>query len=72
MPAPTASDPQLLLVPEVAAFARVSIGTVRYWIATGRLPSLRPGRRVMVRLAALQQFLANAERVARGESGRAG
>lgn len=71
MPASTFSDPQLLLVPEVAAFARVSIGTVRYWIATGRLPSLKPGRRVMVRLAALQQFLANAERVVREEPGRA-
>lgn len=69
MPAPTASDQQLLLVPEVAALARVSVGTVRYWIATRRLPSLKPGRRVMVRLAALQQFLASAERLARGEPG---
>jgi len=71
MPPPTVPNPQLLLVPEVAALARVSIGTVRYWIATGRLPSLRPGRRVMVRLTALQQFLANAERGAHAEPGRA-
>lgn len=71
MPAPISSDPQLLLVPEVAALARVSVATVRYWIATGRLPSLKPGRRVMVRLVALQQFLANAERVVREERGGA-
>ena len=47
--------------------ARVSVGTVRYWIATGRLQSLKPGRRVMVRLSALQQFLTNGERAARPE-----
>ena len=62
MPATTSSDSQLLLIPEVAALARVSVGTVRYWIFTRRLPSLKPGRRVMVRLAALQAFLASAER----------
>jgi excisionase family DNA binding protein len=62
MPSPAVQDPQLLLIPEVADLARVSIATVRYWIASGRLPSLRPGRRVMVRVAALQKFLADAER----------
>ena len=70
MPAPISSDPQLLLVPEVAALARVSVGTVRHWIATGKLPSLKPGRRVMVRLTALQQFLADAERRSDPESAR--
>ena len=68
MPAPVSSDPQLLLVPEVAALARVSVGTVRHWIATSKLPSLRPGRRVMVRLTALQEFLARAERTPKPES----
>jgi excisionase family DNA binding protein len=62
MPSPTVQDPQLLLIPEVARLARVSIATVRYWIASGKLPSLKPGRRVMVRMAALQKLLADAER----------
>jgi excisionase family DNA binding protein len=68
MPSPAVHDPQLLLIPEVADLARVSIATVRYWIASGRLPSLRPGRRVLVRLAALQKFLADAERGAKTAS----
>jgi excisionase family DNA binding protein len=62
MPTPVTTDQQFLLVPEVAVLARVSVGTVRHWIATGKLPSVKPGRRVMVRLAALQQFLDAAER----------
>jgi excisionase family DNA binding protein len=63
MPVPVSAEPQFLLVPEVAAIARVSVGTVRHWIAIGKLPSVKPGRRVMVRLAVLEQFLAAAERV---------
>lgn len=71
MQAPVGSDQQLLLIPEVAAYARVSIGTVRHWISIGKLASLRPGRRVMVRLAALQRLLTDAERGA-GEAGAGG
>ncbi len=72
MPAPVSSDPQFLLIPEVATIARVSVGTVRHWIATGKLPSVKPGRRVMVRPAALEQFLAAAERAPKAglQSGR--
>jgi excisionase family DNA binding protein len=45
-------------VEEGAAFAGVSISTFRYWIYCGRLDSVRPGRRRMVRRDVLQRFLA--------------
>ncbi len=47
-----------LLLEEVAATARVSVSTVRWWIAQGRLPSIRPGRRRLVAFSALATFLA--------------
>lgn len=47
----------LLLLVEVAEIARVSIETVRYWIKQGKLPSIRPGRRRLVRRADLETFL---------------
>ncbi len=51
-------EQQHLLLPEVAAVARVSVSTVRQWIATGRLRSSRPGRRRIVRRDELERFLA--------------
>jgi excisionase family DNA binding protein len=45
-------------VEEGAAFAGVSVSTFRYWIYRGRLDSVRPGRRRMVRRDVLQRFLA--------------
>jgi excisionase family DNA binding protein len=47
----------LLLVGEVAAVCRTSVSTVRFWIQAGKLPSLRPGRRRLVRRADLERFL---------------
>jgi excisionase family DNA binding protein len=38
----------LLIVTEVASICRVSERTVRHWITTGRLRSLRVGRRHLV------------------------
>lgn len=67
MQTPVTTDPQFLLVPEVAALSRVSIGTVRLWIATGKLPRVKPGRRVMVRVSALQRLLSSSERTAKVE-----
>lgn len=49
---------QLLFIEEVAALARVSSETVRFWLRRGKLPSVRPGRRRMVRRDALDAFLA--------------
>jgi excisionase family DNA binding protein len=48
----------LLLLTEVAAEARVSLSTVRHWITRGKLKTVRPGRRRMVRRADLDAFLA--------------
>src|SRR4051794_35805118 len=53
----TGSPTDLLLLEEVANFARVSTETVRFWIRCGQLPSVRPGRRRMVSRAALEGFL---------------
>jgi excisionase family DNA binding protein len=48
----------LLLLTEVATEARVSVSTVRHWISIGKLPTVRPGRRRMVRRADLDALLA--------------
>jgi excisionase family DNA binding protein len=55
-----------LLLTECAEHARVPLSTVRHWIATGKLPSVRPGRRRMVRRADLDAFLAGAAAPAAG------
>jgi excisionase family DNA binding protein len=48
---------ELLLLDEVARECRTTIGTVRHWVATGRLKSVRPGRRRLVRRTDLDRFL---------------
>jgi len=65
----TPVETELLFIEEVATLARVSAETVRFWVRRGKLPSVRPGRRRMVRRDVLEAFLArdvNAERK-RGE-----
>lgn len=52
----------LLFLEDVAAITRVSIETVRFWIKRGRLASIRPGRRRMVRREDLETFLARSVR----------
>lgn len=47
----------LLTITEVASLTRAPIATVRHWIAVGKLRSLRPGRRRLVRRADLAAFL---------------
>lgn len=47
-----------LLVEEVAEETRSPVSTVRHWIATGRLASVRPGRRRLVHRADLAAFIA--------------
>lgn len=47
----------LLLITEVATIARVSTETVRWWIKTKQLPSIRPARLRYVRREALEAFL---------------
>jgi excisionase family DNA binding protein len=55
-----ASD--LLFLEEVAEITRVPVSCVRFWIRTGKLPSLKPGRRVLVRRTILDKFLSDSER----------
>ena len=52
----------LLLLSEVAEMTRTPLSCVRFWIRTGKLASLRPGRRVLVRRTVFEQFLADSER----------
>jgi excisionase family DNA binding protein len=51
-------ESDLLFLTEVAEYARVSLKTVRHWVETGRLSSLRFGRRRMVRRKDLDRFVA--------------
>jgi excisionase family DNA binding protein len=55
-----ASD--LLFLEEVAEIVRVPVSCVRFWIRTGKLQSLKPGRRVLVRRTTLDKFLSDSER----------
>lgn len=48
---------ELLLLEEVAAEVRAPLSSVRFWVATGKLRSLRPGRRRLVRRLDLDLFL---------------
>ena len=49
---------EYLLLDEIAAIARASVDTVRRWIRSGQLPSVKPGRRRLVRRGDLERFLA--------------
>jgi excisionase family DNA binding protein len=46
-----------LLVEEIAAECRAPKTSVRHWMRTGRLPSIRLGRRRLVRRADFERFL---------------
>ena len=46
-----------LYLNEVARECRTSVSTVRHWIAVGRLPSVRPGRRLLVTRDDLDSFI---------------
>lgn len=48
---------ELLLLEEVAQQCRTSLSTVRHWIRTGRLKSVRPGRRRLVARREMCRFL---------------
>jgi excisionase family DNA binding protein len=49
---------RFLLIEEVAEIARCCESTVRHWLATGRLRSIRPGRRRLIASTELERFLA--------------
>ena len=58
---PVAPDP-ILIVPEAAEVAKVSVRHMQSLIASGRLPVVRLGRRVLIRRETLLAFLASIER----------
>jgi excisionase family DNA binding protein len=53
---------EFLLLDEVARECRASVASVRYWIASGRLRSVRPGRRRLVSRDDLERFIATGGR----------
>jgi len=46
-----------LLLSEVAQIARTSVDSVRGWVRSGRLQSVKPGRRRLIRREELERFL---------------
>jgi excisionase family DNA binding protein len=55
----------LLYLEEVVELARAgSLSTVRHWLRTGKLASVRPGRRRLVRRSDLEEFLRRGARPA--------
>lgn len=58
---PVAVDP-ILILPEAADVAKVSVRHLQSLIASGRLPVVRLGRRVLIRRETLLAFLASIER----------
>lgn len=49
--------PALLTVTEAAETARTSPSTIRHWLSVGRLDSVKPGRRRLIRRADLAALL---------------
>jgi excisionase family DNA binding protein len=55
MTAPTANE--YMLAEEVARELRVPVATLRWWVRTGKLRAIRPGRRLLIRRSDLEAFL---------------
>jgi excisionase family DNA binding protein len=53
----TTESADLLLVEEVAREMRTTVWAVRYWIRTGKLHALRPGKRLLVRRSDMHEML---------------
>jgi excisionase family DNA binding protein len=63
---------ELLYLEEVAEITRTPVSCVRFWVRTGKLASLKPGRRVLIRRATLEKFLADSERIGTASSSKPG
>ncbi len=59
-----------LTVAEVAELLKLNQQTVRNWIAQGKLPALRVGRRVRIRRSDLERVLDESEIAAAGSGNR--
>ena len=53
------TEHQYLLVAEVAELAEAPVHSVRAWLRSGRLPSVKLGRRRLVRRADFEAFMAS-------------
>lgn len=51
-----------LTVEEVAGLARVGVATIRRWVHDGRLPAVRPGRRLLFDPATVAATLSRSAR----------
>ena len=47
----------LLTIPEAAACLHVSPRTLQRWLANGLIPTVRPGRRVLITRATVDAYL---------------
>lgn len=54
--------PEFLTAREVASRLRVSEASIRTWLAQGTLPGFRVGKGWRIRPAALEEWLADAEK----------
>ena len=52
-----------LTLRETAERCRVSVGTARYWVKSGKLPLHQPGKYILVPESAVEQFLADGHTV---------
>jgi excisionase family DNA binding protein len=52
--------PELLDIPAVRHELRAGDSTIRRWIREGRLPTVRIGRRILIRREALERFVRSA------------
>jgi len=49
-------SPEFIKLPVVAEYFGVPVSTVRQWVRSGRLPSIKPGRHRLVRQQDFQLF----------------
>jgi excisionase family DNA binding protein len=54
------AESDFLHVEEIARVCRAPKSSVRHWISTGKLPSIKPGERRLVRRQDLDRFLRTA------------
>lgn len=52
---------RFLTIEECAAIARVSVSSVRHWLRTGKLRSVRPARRRLIDRQEFERFLSGGQ-----------
>jgi len=65
----TQRDRRYHTIEEVADILRCSLSSVRWYLHTGRLQSIRPARRRLIPVEALEAFIALGSREAAGPEG---